>query len=145
MSALELAAELARLHPGQRDDLLAGLPPEQRAEMIRMIDDVRPAALRAPDAFARMIEEMMDAAPPGALWRSDTDVLEQLLEAESPALRRRLRDVFAGGAASLLSGHVRDLVADHLDRALQQQPPGRPAPAPRRPRWRQWLRPLGLG
>lgn len=138
MSALELAAELARLHPGQRRALLEELPPPQRDELSRLIDAMRPAAAGAPSAFAQLIDELTEAAPARPRWRDDPELLARLLVSESAALRGRLRDEFGSESGARLTPHVRSLVADHLERELQAWP-GPSARAPERPRWQRWI------
>lgn len=144
MSAIELAAELAQLNPRQRKRLLASVPADQRATLLHLIEDMRPVATRAPDAFARLIDDLM-AKPKTIAWQNDAAVLEQCLAGESGALQRRLHEVFHGGRADLLSEHVTALVRAHLE---TRQPPSlsEPLRADIRPgttgawRWLQRLR-----
>lgn len=136
MSALELAAELAKLQRDQRNRLLAALPAPQRETLERLVDEMQPLAQQAPGAFARLMDELAARAPGP---QRDGAALTVALRDESDAVRQRLELVFRDDGDRTMTPHVRALVAAFVDdhaapAALNTRSPILPRLAPARAR-----------
>jgi hypothetical protein len=134
MNAKELALELAALQAPLRAQLLAELPENKCIELQQLIEELQPL-LEAPGGFAALMAELEDERPAPPL--ADEAILGRLLGGETMPVRKQLIDVFAGGHDHLLTGHVRQLVADYLQ-AQADHLPAPPPPAARKVGWRRF-------
>lgn len=137
MSARKLAVELAALEKSQRTQLLAELPAAKRAEMTRLVDELR-SLVATPSDFEVLMAELETQSVRNSGAFQDERRLAQLLRSESIAVKKQILDVFVGGQKNLVAAHVRTLVAGYLEEQASRQPYLPPTPARRKTRWRFW-------
>lgn len=136
MNARELALELAALERDQREKLLADLPARKRAELQRLIDEVRPL-LGGAGSFGALMGEFRLRADRTAALLENPATLAQLLTAETIAVRKQVFDSFVGGDATLLTPHVHGIVAEFLQDRAQLLPDPPVQPESRKSGWRR--------
>lgn len=138
MIARRLAADLSLLSAAERDQLLDELPPERRAELRELLQQI--AGLE--DAPAVEFESHMakaEAATQAPSFPALNDgQLRLLLASENPSVQTRISALVRNGRLSELAPAVKGVVDEYLARRLSgNRMEGPSEPEPRQSWWRR--------
>ena len=150
MNARELAVDLSFLRAAEREQLLAELPPQRRAELHALLEEVAglkqaPGHKRSPvtgDHFEAHLADAEASARTSSFAHLNDGQLRLLLVAEHPAVQRRIATAMRDRHLAGLAPAVTAVVAGYLDRRVQANDirvSTEPA-HPRRRWWQRWQR-----
>ena len=136
MNARELAVDLSFLRPAEREQLLGELPPQRRAELSALLQEIS-GLQKASASFEAHMTQAESSARTASFAHLNDGQLRLLLSAEHPAVQRRILTAVRSTETGL-APTVAKVLADYLDRKVQANDMHAPREQVRPRRW--WLR-----
>jgi hypothetical protein len=127
MNARQLAAELALLETTRREQLLAELPDRKRGELQRLLGELQPILGARPGTFAATMANAAADAAAAPPFACDETRLNEVLRAETPAVKRQIIAIFSGAQPAPVTARVRAVIAAWLQQQDDKVPRRRPA------------------
>jgi hypothetical protein len=141
MKARELAVELTQLQAAEREQVLAELPAERRAELEVLMREVEELLQPPRRSFEAHLAKVRTQSHAHALSGLDEGRVRALLEGEHPAVQRRLASALRHRQLEDLAPAVCAIVTDYLRRQAQAHESRRPGLRARAGfRWMPWKR-----
>lgn len=119
-SIKQLALRLAAVNADARQELLAMLPKEKKVLLLNMLLQVQPVVADQGADFESILNqtENDEAAPP----IFDREALLKALAGENHAIKQQMLHIFIDRQETLLTNHVRTLLADYLSASAGSKP-----------------------